>query len=399
MRPIDLEPEIVARNLGIYSRYDQPSMTWNTASGADLPGFTDVAVLDTTGLASSLQAQLPSILTQQAEERVQAGTHYFHVEAGITMADLQQLLDHQSPRLAIQASGGSPGATLAGTLSTATHGGEFAWPLLVDRVRAIHLVDAIGHQWWIEGAESIADQPALERIYPALDSDHFLAGPWEGLDAITPEDVLKAVTVSMGSMGVIYSVVLEVVPQFGLQQIVTATDWPSVLRRAGTSAQSLRENDVQANRSIVDFLTDGLINGTGISAPDNVYVDLAINPVNLDCWITNRRVTPGLPKDSNSPAPSIADYLSSVPDALKAHAVDSVMGNYTAGRIFDFLSWATNIVDAPNDIGQAGRLVQFVTAFPDPLIAMLGLVNAQAVANVANAGDHADRGNSSSAIS
>ena len=73
------------------------------------------------------------------------------------MADLQQLLDHQLPRMAIQASGGSPGATLAGTLSTATHGGEWQWPLLVDRVKAVHLVAPGGVEWWIEGDEPIAD--------------------------------------------------------------------------------------------------------------------------------------------------------------------------------------------------------------------------------------------------
>src|SRR5207302_11060616 len=81
----------------------------------------------------------------------------FWVEAGITMADLQQLLDHQKPRLALRASGGSPGATLAGALSTATHGAEFTWPLLVECVRAVHLVGPGGEQWWIEGDVPVAD--------------------------------------------------------------------------------------------------------------------------------------------------------------------------------------------------------------------------------------------------
>ena len=117
------------------------------------------------------------------------------------MADLSQLLDHQSPRLAIQASGGSVGASLAGALSTATHGAEFQWRLLVDRVRAIHLVGPGGQEWWIEGATSVADFSRLHKIYPSIDSKHFIAGGFLLGDRIVPLDVLNAVIVSMGTMG------------------------------------------------------------------------------------------------------------------------------------------------------------------------------------------------------
>src|ERR1035441_7181050 len=68
-----------------------------------------------------------------------------------------------------------------------------------------------------------------------------------------PLDVLNAVIVSMGTMGVIYSVVLEVVPQFGVQQICTmleqdattgTTGWSAMLKNAGTSEGDLRRGDV-----------------------------------------------------------------------------------------------------------------------------------------------------------
>jgi hypothetical protein len=67
----------------------------------------------------------------------------FDVEAETTMEDLNQLLDHQSPRLALQASGGSVGATLAGVMASATHGAEFQWPLLIGQVR-----DSFGGAGW-----------------------------------------------------------------------------------------------------------------------------------------------------------------------------------------------------------------------------------------------------------
>jgi FAD binding domain len=397
--PMDLVPEVVAAEALAASRYDQLSMKWMTTSGGDLHGADNVRIIDTRSLASTLQDRLPSILNADALLRVQRGAHYFHVEAGITMADLDQLLDHQNPRLAIQASGGSPGATLAGTLSTATHGGEFRWPLLVDQVRAIHLVGPGGQEWWIEGtgAKSIANPDALHAVYPNIDRAHFIGGAWAGITGLTAQDVLNAVIVSMGTMGVIYSVVLEVVPQFGIQQVVTKIpSWHALLGLAGTSELALASDDPRANGLVLNALLDGAVTGTGIGRYDNVYADLAINPFDRTCWITNRRLTP-LPVDSNSPAAGIKDYF----DALNAslggsHATDTVFDSALAGRIFDFLGWATdvpaNLVDLNNDANQAMALLGFIMRYPNALAAAVAAVSVQAVSNTVNIPAHPDRG-------
>ena len=395
--PMDLFPEAVAGDLTFSTHYDDATTTQMVSSGFPLPGVDNVSIIDIGGLASSLQSQLHSFLSHAAQKKLNAGTFYFHVEAGITMADLHQLLDHQSPRLAIQASSGPPGATLAGTLSTATHGGEFSWPLLVDGVRAIHLVGPGGEEWWIEGKQSIAHQTALEMVYPKLDKAHFVGGTWNGIKGLTAQDVLNAVIVSIGTMGVIYSVVLEVVPQFGLQQIVTSTSWPALLGIANTSQEMLRQGDVNANNSILNVLLDGELNGTGIAKLENVYACLSVNPFNQDCWITNRRVTPILPIDSNSPATSFGAYLSSLSASLSSHATDTVESSALAGRLFDFLGWATdvpsvNLSDDINDVNQAGTLINFLTRYPDVLVAAVATLNVQAVANTVNAAGHPDRG-------
>jgi hypothetical protein len=395
--PMDLLPEAVASAVAFSTHYDQPSTTQLTSSGALLPGSSIVQVIDTRSLASSLQSDLDGILSPAAKKRRAAGQLLFHVEAGITMADLYQLLDHQKPPMAVQASAGSPGATLAGTLSTATHGGEFRWPLLVDRVRAIHLVGPGGEEWWIEGEEPIADRRRLHDRYPKLDQAHFIGGAWKRIRGLTAQDVLNAVIVSMGTMGVIYSVVLEVVPQFGLQQIVTPTKWSALLSKAGTSEDQLRKGDANANQSVLKVILDGSLNGTGIAEADNVYGNLAINPFNGDCWITNRRRTSVLPVDSNSPASTAGDYMSSLNVRLSTGAVDTVQNSHLAGRVFDFLGWATdiplpNLVDLQHDADQASALLGFLTRFPDLFTATLAIINAQAVANTMNAAGHPDRG-------
>ena len=407
--PADFLPETVEGDLAVSQTYDQTALEQITQSGPNLPLAANTLLIDTRGLASSLQGQLFSIMHDKARPSI---GKYFHVEAGITMEDLDQLLDHQSPRLAIQASGGSVGATLAGALASATHGAEFRWPLLIDCVRAIHMVGADGNEWWIEGNAPVADLTRLQTVYPNIQASRFIAnGPkFVGLSA---QNVLDAVTVSMGTMGVVYSVVLEVVPQFGVQQIcvavprspivgvlgATLNGWDSLLKSAGTSAAALRGTSPAAeNIKVLNFLMDGAVNGTGIPfnarEQTNVFCDLAINPLNLDCWITNRKVTANIPPDGNSPAPN---WLPALSQTLGSHATDTVSNSKLLGRVFDFLNWATdvpsaNVSDDINDIQQAIRLAQFVTSFPDMLVAAAATLSAQAVANGANESNKPDRG-------
>jgi FAD binding domain len=357
-QPIDLTPEKVAQVLSTSTHYDQTATTqveslsglstfnvnWPVANPSVLEFFSpkkNVSLINIDGLASRLQGQLLSFLSSAARAELAKGVNYFHVEAGITMADLQQLLDHQHPRLALRSSGGSPGATLAGTISTATHGGKFRWPLLVDTVRAIHLVGPTGEEWWIEGEQSIADPTLLQKVYP----------------------------------------------QFGLRQKVAATTWARILAATGVEniQTSLRNNDAVANKAVLNVLLDGTLNGTGIPLSANLYADLAINPFTQDCWVTNRQVTRALPLDSNSPATSYADYLSTISDALSQRTKNNVQGSVLLGRIFDFFGWATdipvNLDDLSNDFQEAKRLVNFVTLWPNILQAALATINVQAVAN------------------
>jgi hypothetical protein len=308
-------------------------------------------IIDTRLLLSSLQQDFPAIASANA--RPEAGNVYFHVEAGITIADLDQLLDHQRPRLALRSSGGSPGASLAGTLATATHGGEFADDLLIDTVRAIHLVAAGGAQWWIEGSKPVADRQKLRERYPELADDHIVAGDWSR-DGLVPEDVLSAAIVSLGAIGAIYSVVLEVVPQFGIAQTIAKTQWPALLAAAGVTSDQLTEGSVEANLKVLDALLDGQKNGTHIARSTNRYADLAINPLNGDAWITNRERLPELPIDGRGRSPSALDYLDDITAALAAGSThtDDIFHDKLVGRILDFLALKRDRIGIACDDGR-----------------------------------------------
>lgn len=355
-------------------------------------------LINTRSLSSSLQSQLRDILSDEGAAAVDPGTddapnprrkHYFHVEAGITMAELSKLLSHQSPKLAIEASGGSPGATLAGALATATHGGEHQVPLLLDRIKAVHFVGPGGTQWWIEGDDSIADPDKLRRIYPCLERERIITGraPVEG---VRPHDWLTSVIVSLGSMGVAYSMVLEAVPLYGIHEIVVESTWSDFVGRAEYNFRHdvgghiprrgylpVEVNDlrtpppdetqrIQFGGTLYSVFADGRL--TGLTGGRNQYVDIAIdlNPIGgtalrsreWNCWVINREFLEHPPLD---PKPYPSDPISRIPDALSRRIEDPA----TRARLLEILdaSFIENILEIVNfddlhDVPGPGRIVR-----------------------------------------
>lgn len=279
-----------------------------------------VCLIHTQHMASSLQQNLPNIqsegalLQTRSTPLTQPNKYYFHVEGGITMAALNELLKHQSPPLAIQATGGNPGATLAGSLATATHGGEYNLPLLTERVKAVHMVGPGGLQWWIEGDDSIADPDKLLEWYPCLSRDRIITGS-SNVGGLSGQDWLNAVVVSLGCMGAVYSLVIEVVPMFGIHEAVVETDWSALLARARFRGRAVTQDDLRGRLAeadkrslgadILNLLQDGNRNGSRIPRQTNRYIDLAIDPngpdANWTCWVLNREETPTVPFDHKPP--------------------------------------------------------------------------------------------------
>jgi FAD/FMN-containing dehydrogenase len=147
-----------------------------------------------------------------------------HVEAGIKLLDLNRLLD--TLQRALPTMGGSQGQQLAGAFSTSTHGSDFGHGPLADYVLAVHLVTSGGRQVWIESASRpvTSGDDALRRALPSADTL-----------IIRDDEALNAVTVGLGRFGVIYSVILEVVPEHELLEWTSKhnVDEMMALLRAG----------------------------------------------------------------------------------------------------------------------------------------------------------------------
>jgi hypothetical protein len=202
--------------------------------------FSEVAVtrdyIVETSRLDRVLATVPSVLSDTAARR------YVHVEAGIQIKALMQHLDANG--LAPLTMGGSNGQTFAGALSTCVHGTDFDRGPLPDTVRAIHLVAPDGSQHWIEPAQGITDRVRLQ-------------------DALGPEvqvryddDWFDAVLVSVGTLGIIYSVIIEVAPQYDLVQVTRKLPWTE-LRPLLESGQ-----DFEANRAVLVAIDPQQLAGT-----------------------------------------------------------------------------------------------------------------------------------------
>lgn len=143
-------------------------------------------MVDTQSLSRPIQA------VQQALVGAPPPTVY-HVEAGIKIRDLYENLDSLS--YALETMGGSSGQSIAGAISTGTHGGDYQMSPLADKVLAIHLVAAGGTQYWIEpSTDRITDATLLQqRVVPNI-----------ALNNIIYDDAtFNACLVSLGCMGII----------------------------------------------------------------------------------------------------------------------------------------------------------------------------------------------------
>jgi hypothetical protein len=320
-------------------------------------------MIDTTQLAGNLQSTLQpgigSILAAGVDP-----TFLVHVEAGITISDLNFLLDHQPGRQTLDSGGGS-GQTLGGVISTSTHGGDSLVPPLADYVCAIHLIGAGGVEYWIEPDSGITNAAQLQVSYPCLSSANINYS----------NDLFNSVLCSAGSMGVIYSVILKTVPQFGLVQHRVATTWESLLASAGANLTGVLDGSFLSTKPG----TVNILDGTPVAAPlgpyaGNRFSQVVINPYPLEgndaslsnpekahvgehlCLVTNR--VP-IPIPSASANPGGGDI-----GALDVHQIGQAARNSLGSNVLDydirFKNFLDSIQNVPDLSTKAALLVNFL---------------------------------------
>ena len=176
----------------------------------------------------------PSLLSDGVETST-----LFRVESGITFRKLNDELD--SAGLALPNMGGYDGQTIAGVISTSTHGTGIEFGPLSDIVISLEIVSDGGQVYRIEPADGVTNRVKYENEHP-------------NIKLIQDDDWFNAVVVSMGCMGVIYSVILRVRDKFWLKEVRTLSTWDEVKEdlKQGNALKSSEHYEVLVNPHKVD---------------------------------------------------------------------------------------------------------------------------------------------------
>jgi len=180
------------------------------------PGF----LLLPTGLARPLELEQELLHPGRADAEP-----LVRVQSGIRIRELNAHLD--SLGLALTNMGGYDGQTVAGVISTATHGSGIRFGPIADDVRSLELVGSGGDLYRIEPRNGITDPEAFASRYPE----------WTLLQ---DDDAFNAARVGMGCLGIIYAVTLAVRSKFYLREVRTMSSWEEI---EGELGKLLQDND------------------------------------------------------------------------------------------------------------------------------------------------------------
>jgi hypothetical protein len=174
--------------------------------------------------------------------------------------------------------GGYDGQTVAGVISTSTHGSGIAFGPLAEQVRSLDLVAGGGSRYRIEPGHGVTDPAAFATRRP----------DWR---LVQDDDWFNAAVVGMGSMGVVYAAMLAVEPKYWLKEMRFLRPWPAV-------KADLRAGDVLL---------------------DNRHYEFLFNPYAVggthQCLVTTRNKTPepvGKPEDKLERNP-VTEIIASLP--------------------------------------------------------------------------------------
>lgn len=188
--------------------------------------LTDGILVQPTGLNKPLEIE-PGLLRPGVTDALRSEeTTLVQVQAGMTIGELNAHLHRLE--LALPNMGGFDGQTVAGVISTSTHGSGIEYGPLSDLVRSLDIVGSGATVYRIEPSDGVTDRDAYRTRHPEnrLEQD---------------DQWFDAAVVGMGCMGLIYSVILAVKPMFYLREIRSPATW-STVREELASGQLLADN-------------------------------------------------------------------------------------------------------------------------------------------------------------
>ena len=189
--------------------------------------WSDAALTDGYLIAPDRLGGLPDLddgtLREGADRerlvRVLGGTHLHALNAAL-----------DARGLALPNMGGYDAQTIAGVVSTSTHGSGLRWGPFPDLVRSLDLV--------VAGGEVVRVEPAAGPTDPG----RFAAVHGDARRLIQDDATFLAAVCGIGTLGLIHALILEVREKFWLNEVRTVDTWESV-RDSLTPERVLGEGD------------------------------------------------------------------------------------------------------------------------------------------------------------
>ncbi|XP_041485514.1 L-gulono-1,4-lactone dehydrogenase-like [Lytechinus variegatus] len=160
----------------------------------------------------------------RAKPQNDEGTIYhIEVQGGKILHDLVREIDSKYG-MSLPCMGNYAGQTIAGIISTSTHGTGQDYPTMSNFVIEVHMVVARGIQIKVRLPKNGEAEEDFESVRRRVEAAKFGDPPLE----IQSTEVFRAVAVGFGSLGVIYSVTLECIPVFNIAETRHYIDieWP-----------------------------------------------------------------------------------------------------------------------------------------------------------------------------
>lgn len=140
-----------------------------------------------------------------------AGVNLVWVGSGTHLRTLNPALEKMG--LALRNMGGYDAQTIAGVISTSTHGSGLAFGPFPDAVRSLELVVAGGRALRLEPADGPTDPGAFHE---------------EGLQLVQDDERFAAAICGLGTIGLLHRVMIEVREKFWLKEVRTLDTWERV---------------------------------------------------------------------------------------------------------------------------------------------------------------------------
>jgi hypothetical protein len=154
---------------------------------------------------------------------------------------IQQLIAYaENAGRDLLAMGGNCGQTVAGAVSTGTHGGFIGRPGFPDMVRALYVVGEDGHRHWFERASKPVISDARKQVLQAAN-----------VSVHQDDNLFNHAVVSLGAFGLIYSVTLETAPTYSIKLHRKQQDFDDALDRATFD----RDFSAYGPQPVIDFAT------------------------------------------------------------------------------------------------------------------------------------------------